>query len=88
MEFVVKAGLIFSEALCHASTSNRVFLTDYNQTLSDHVLRMKEDLIADNYFEKTWTERLEYYHLKTDEIVGKLADEQLLISEVAELSPA
>lgn len=88
MEFVVQAGLIFSEALCHASAPTKVFLTDYNQTLADHVLRMKEDLIAGNYFEKTWTERVKYYHLKIDEIVGKLADEQLLISEVADLSPA
>lgn len=84
MELLVRAGLIFSEALCQAYNSNKTFLTDYNQSVSNHVARMKTDVMADKYFEKTWQERAKYYDLKIDEVVGKLADEQLMFLEAAE----
>jgi len=84
MEFLVRAGLIFSEALCQVYSTGKKFLTDYNQSELDHVVRLKTDLIADDYFEKTWQERRTYYDAKIDEMVGKLADEQLIILEATE----
>jgi hypothetical protein len=84
MELVVRAGLIFSEALCQISASGNVFLTDYNQNFSNCVCRMKADLVAYEYLQKTWPERSKYYDLKIDELVGQLSDEQLMISDVSE----
>ncbi|MGI4849187.1 MAG: hypothetical protein ACRYGK_13755 [Janthinobacterium lividum] len=76
MKLLVRAGMIFSEALCQAYNPNKTFVTDYNQNVLSHVTCMKANLIESNYFEKNWEERTKYYDLKVDEIVGKLADEQ------------
>ena len=84
MELLVEAGLIFSEALCQAYNSSKAFLTDYDQTISRHVACMKECLLKDKYSDKSWPERITYYDLKIDEMVGKLLDEQLVKSKAAE----
>lgn len=83
-ELVIRAGLIFSEALCQAYNPTRAFLTEYSESVADHVARVKTDLIADKYFDKTWPERTQYYDLKVDEIVGNLTDEQLVSLKDAE----
>ena len=88
MELLVRAGMIFSEALCHTYIPVKTFLADYNQSVLNHVTCMKADLIADNYFEKSWQERTRYYDLKIDEIVGKLTDEQIVSAKSIEPEPS